>query len=62
MPMWEVEITVIEHKRTAFIEADTKTEALEKLRRFQWVELGDAESFTVRKSGRIMPSDYRGSR
>lgn len=51
MARWTCPITIIEHRRLAFIEADTKAEAIEKLRASDWEELGDAQKFTVRKSG-----------
>ncbi len=56
MPEWVCEITIIEHHRLAHITADTKREALEKIRKSEWDFLDDATSYTVRKSGKLRES------
>lgn len=48
---WTCEITVVEHRRTAILEADPKSEAIAKLRAAEWDELGDPLTCTFTKVG-----------
>lgn len=60
MPRWYIPVTVIEYGREALIEADTKAEAIRKLRAYQWEELTDASDFKVTKVGAVAPETDRG--
>ena len=57
MPIWFIPITIVEHGREARIEAETKTEAIEKLHKCQWEELTDPISFVVTKVGACTRED-----
>lgn len=48
MSLWHVPITIIEHGRHAFVEAETKAEAMQKAKRAEWLDCGDTEYFTVK--------------
>jgi hypothetical protein len=48
---WLIPITVVEYGRSAVIEADSKTEAIKKLRCREWDELTDEIEAKVTKVG-----------
>lgn len=51
MPRWLIPIVLVEYGHEAIIEAETRTEAIAKLRRCEWEELTDANRFKVTKVG-----------
>lgn len=54
MPVWIIPITIVEHHRTARVEAPTKKEAIAKVRRAEWDDetaLSDPERYDIRVVG-----------
>jgi hypothetical protein len=51
MPIYFVPVTIVEHERSARVEATSPAEARQKARAAEWEDLGDAARFTVRVSG-----------
>jgi hypothetical protein len=56
---WCIPITLVEYGREALIEADTKTEALQKLRACDWEELSDCKRWKVTKVGACVKVEGR---
>lgn len=54
---WLVSVTVIEVRRVAVVEAETKAEARRKARRGEWLETSDPESYVVRLAGAAREDD-----
>jgi hypothetical protein len=52
--LWTVPIKLVEF-RDAIIEADSRAEAIAKMRRSEWEELSDANRWTVTKAGKAVP-------
>lgn len=47
MKTWHVPITLVEYGRAAIVQAETRTEAIAKVRRYEWDELSDQSGFKV---------------
>jgi hypothetical protein len=62
MKRWYVPITIIEHRRMATVIAESRAEALKKIRAAEWdmeYGLGDAEYYTIKVVGRCMGEEVK---
>lgn len=48
---WVVPITIVEHHRVARVKAESRTDALRKVRAAEWESLDDAERYTIKVVG-----------
>lgn len=54
---WQIPMRIIEYGRFVIIEADTRTEAIAKLRRRDWIECTDPDRCEVVKTGSCVRLD-----
>ncbi len=53
MTTWLVPVTIIEHGRVAVVEAATRTEAIRKARRADWLKCTEVKAYTITWAGKV---------